>query len=64
MRTKFWLEGLNGRDHSVDLGVDGRTVLRWIIEKMVWEGVDWFGMAQDVEWCRAVLITALNLRVP
>jgi hypothetical protein len=24
MRTKFWLESLKGRDHSEDLGIDGR----------------------------------------
>jgi hypothetical protein len=28
MRTKYWLESLNGRNHSEDLGVDGRTVLK------------------------------------
>jgi hypothetical protein len=25
--TKFWLASLTGRDHSVDLGVDGRVIL-------------------------------------
>jgi hypothetical protein len=24
IRTKFWLENLKGRDHSEDLGVDGK----------------------------------------
>jgi hypothetical protein len=27
MRTKFWSENLKGRDHSEDLGVDGRILL-------------------------------------
>jgi hypothetical protein len=27
MHTKFWLENLKGRDHSEDLGIDGRIVL-------------------------------------
>jgi hypothetical protein len=28
MRTKFWLKNLNIRDHSEDLGIDGRTILK------------------------------------
>jgi hypothetical protein len=31
--TKFWLEELEGRDHSEDLGVDGRMILDWILGK-------------------------------
>jgi hypothetical protein len=30
---KFWLENLTERDHSEDLGVDGRIILEWIIGK-------------------------------
>jgi hypothetical protein len=29
IRTKFWLERL-GRDHSEDLGLDGRIILKLI----------------------------------
>jgi hypothetical protein len=29
-RTKFWLGSLKRRDHSEDLGVDGRIILKWI----------------------------------
>jgi hypothetical protein len=28
MRTKFWLKSLEGRDHSEDVGVDGRIILK------------------------------------
>jgi hypothetical protein len=28
MYTKFWLETPRGRDHSEDLGVDGRIILQ------------------------------------
>jgi len=46
MHTIFWFENLTGRDHSEDLGVDGR---------MYWNGsqgnggevVDWTHLAQD-----------------
>jgi hypothetical protein len=31
MYTIIWLEFLKGRDHSEDLGVDGRIVLEWIL---------------------------------
>jgi len=31
MYTKFWSESLKGRDHSEDLGTDGRIV-KWISE--------------------------------
>jgi hypothetical protein len=30
---KIWSENLNGRDHSEDLGIDGKIVLEWILVK-------------------------------
>jgi hypothetical protein len=29
--TKFWSENLKGRDNLESLGVDGRIVLKWIL---------------------------------
>jgi hypothetical protein len=29
----FWLENLKGRDHSEDLGIDGKIILQWILGK-------------------------------
>jgi hypothetical protein len=33
MHTEFRSENLKGRDHSEDLGVDGRIILEWILGK-------------------------------
>jgi len=44
MHTIFWLGILNGRDHSRDLGVDGKLILYWILGKQVgklWTGCIW-----------------------
>jgi hypothetical protein len=35
MYAVFWLENLKGRDHSEDLGVDGKIILEWILGKWV-----------------------------
>jgi len=29
VRTEFWWGDLRERDHLLDLGVDGRTILKW-----------------------------------
>jgi hypothetical protein len=33
MHTIFWFGNLNGRDHSEDLGVDGKIILEWFLGK-------------------------------
>jgi len=60
--TQFWSEILKGRDHSEDLGVYGRIILKWIIE--CGEGMDWMRLAQDRDQWGAVVNTVMNLRVP
>jgi hypothetical protein len=41
------LENLKGRDHSEDLGVDGRIILEWILTDIGWEVVDRVYVDQD-----------------
>jgi hypothetical protein len=40
MPTKFWLESLKGRDHSEDLGVGERIILKLVVMR-VWAGFNW-----------------------
>jgi hypothetical protein len=49
-------------DHSEDLGVDGKIILKWIFKK--WVGsMDWIDLAQDIDRWRAVVNVVMNLRV-
>jgi hypothetical protein len=46
VHTGFWRGDMRERDHLEDLGIDGRTILKWICKN--WNGsMDWFDMAQD-----------------
>jgi hypothetical protein len=44
MHTELWSGNLRGRDHSEDLGIDGRMILKWILNKLVWFGFIWLGI--------------------
>jgi hypothetical protein len=37
------------------------TILKWILER--WDGMDWIDLAQDRDQWRALVNTAMNLRV-
>jgi hypothetical protein len=41
MHRKFWSENLKGRDHSEDLGIDGRILLEMYLRETGYDGVDW-----------------------
>jgi hypothetical protein len=44
MNTKFFSENRKGRDHSKDLGMEGKTIRMYV--KEIWrEGVDWIHVA-------------------
>jgi hypothetical protein len=63
MHAGFWWENLRERDHSENLGVDGRIILKWIVRKYVWRA--WtFHLSQDRDRWQAVVNAVMNLRVP
>ena len=48
-----------------DRGVDGRIILKWILQK--WYGVggmDWTYLVQDRDRWRALVNAVMNIRVP
>jgi hypothetical protein len=44
-------------------GVDGRIILKWILEARDW-GMDWIGLFQNTDRWWAVENAVVNLRVP
>jgi hypothetical protein len=50
-----------GKRQFEDLDVCGRVILNWF--EIGWHGVDWIGLAQDVEKWHAVVNAVMNLRV-
>jgi uncharacterized protein YjcR len=44
VHTGFWWGNLRERDHFEKLGIDGRSILKWVRKKS-WEGVDRIDLA-------------------
>jgi hypothetical protein len=63
-KCEVLLESLKGRVHLQYLALYGRIILKWILRKTEWEGVNWIYLAQDrYRWC-ALVNTEINLRIP
>jgi hypothetical protein len=45
-----------GKRPLEDQGIGGWIILKW--------NMDWFGLAQDKDQCRALVNTVMNLQVP
>jgi hypothetical protein len=59
----LWLENLQGRGDSEDVGVDGRITSEWILKKLV-EGMDWIHLPKDRDQRWDLVNTVMNLQVP
>jgi len=52
-----------GKNHLVDLSVDGRVILKYTFKK--WEGgMDWIDLCQYTERWRALVKSVTNVWVP
>jgi hypothetical protein len=63
MRTKFWFDSLQGKDHSEYLHVDRKIALKSILGNYilcVWIGFMWLGIGTGG---RLFVNTVINLRV-
>jgi hypothetical protein len=56
MHVKFRMESMKEKDHSEELGIDGR---KWILTN-----VDWIHLVQSRDRWRALVNTVMNFRVP
>jgi len=63
MHIKFLLQNWKGRDHSEDLGIEGKIILEWIFRKQ-WEAVDWMHLTQDKDQWQGLVNMITNLQVP
>jgi hypothetical protein len=62
VHTGFWCGNVRERDHLKDPGVDGRIILKFILEGR--DGsLDWIDLAQDRDKWRAVVNAVMNFRV-
>jgi hypothetical protein len=55
-------ENVREGDDLENPGVNGRIILKWILERLD-GGMEWIGLAQDRDRWRAVVNAVLNLRV-
>jgi hypothetical protein len=63
VHTVFWWGNLKESDDLEEPGVDGRIILKWILEK--WHGfMGWIDLAQDRDRWQDVVNAVMNLRVP
>lgn len=57
------MESLKERDHLGHLGVDGSTIIKWILKKLN-ESLNWNDLANDTDKWKAVGDAIMNFLVP
>ena len=63
MRIGFWWGNLREGDYFEYLAVDGRIILKWILQK--WDGgMNWLDLAQDRNRWRGIVNAVMNVVVP
>jgi len=63
VHTSSWWGNLMEIDHLKDPGRDGRIILKWL-SRMGMRGLDSIVLALDKDRWRALVNSAMNLRVP
>jgi hypothetical protein len=59
MRVGYWWESQKERSHY-----EVQDNIKMDLREIGWDGMDWIDLAQDRDQCRALVNTAMNLRVP
>jgi hypothetical protein len=62
LHTGVWWRNLQKRDHLEDLGIDGRIILKWILNRLVKLRLDEMAVDRDERW--AVMSVVMNLWIP
>jgi hypothetical protein len=55
---------VEGREHSEDVGIDGRIILLMDLTEVGRKSVDWIRLAQDMSRLFAVVNWVMNIRFP
>jgi hypothetical protein len=63
MSIGYWWESQKERPLG-DQDVGGWTMFKMDLRDIGWDGMDWIDLAQDKDHWRALVNTAMNLRVP
>jgi hypothetical protein len=59
----FWWENLRKRDHWGDTGRRWEDDIKMDLQEVECGGMDWIGLAQDIDRWRGILNVVMNLRV-